>query len=628
MVRAQFMNSTSTLRHTKINLQWYEDLTEISPVGIFFTDADGNCLQVNRTWCEIAGIPPEKALAKGWLSVIHPEDLERVNRLWYESAKIQHPFHAEYRFRTPQGKSTWVVGRAKAKLSENGTLEGYVGTITDIGKTRHALEELEQSNARIQAIIAQMPVILFAFDHQRLLCAWNHEAERISGYSAGEMVGNPEAMKLLCPNLDYRRKMLAAYKERSDDFRNWDWNLVAKDGAIKTIMFSNIASDYPIEDWSSWGVGVDVTLCRRVEHDLRERIKELTCLYKLSMLTNQPNLNLELFFQEAVELFPESWQYPEITCARIIYNEHIYKTESFSASPWKLSSELHVRGHKVGAIEVYYSEQRPSASEGPFLIEERLLLDEIALQVSRTISNLLAKQDLSLLDELSNKAEELENFSHTISHDLKTPLTAIGGFSEFLSKQLAKGNFEQARFCADRIVKNTRRMERRLDEILRLAKIGRIIEPSEQIDLNKIIEETLDMMAKRLQEAQISVQFDSDLPKVVGDSIRLREVIENLLENAIRYIGNKPNQISIGYRKQGPDKIFYVKDNGIGIDPQHLNSIFELFRRHVKSIDGEGVGLAITKRIIEAHGGRIWAESEGEGAGSCFCFTLGHVIER
>jgi len=618
---------TSEQNTPTINLQWYEDLTDNSPVGIFFTDAQGNCLQVNRTWCEIAGMSPEQAKGRGWIGTIHPEDLDRVSTLWYESARNNLPFHAEYRFCTPEGKSTWVVGRANAKRAGDGTVEGYIGTITDIEETKQAVDELEKSSTRIRTILAHMPVILFAFDSRGLLCAWNHEAELVSGYPASDMIGNPEAVKLLCPDPYYRRKMLEAYKERGDDFRNWDWEVIARDGTVKHIAFSNIAKYYPIKGWTSWGVGVDMTSCRRTEHALRERVKELSCLFKLSMLSNQPDLNLDNFLQEAVELLPKSWQYPDITSARIIYEDSIFKTEPFAVTQWKLASDVHVRGRKVGLIEIYYSEERPQEAEGVFLIEERLLLDEIALQVSRTIGHVLAKQDLALLDEISTKADQLENFSHTISHDLRTPLTAIGGFAEFLGKQLAQGKLDQAQLCTNQIVANIHRMEHRLNEILKLAKIGRLIEPSEEVDLQTIIEETLKMMAKRLANAHITVEVDKDFPKVVGDSMRLHEVIENLVDNAIRYIGEPPNKVAIGCRRQDADMVFYVKDNGIGIDPQHFESIFELFRRQVKTVAGEGVGLAISKSIIEAHGGRIWVESAGEGAGSCFCFTLGKILD-
>jgi PAS domain S-box-containing protein len=622
------MNPTSVPKPPIINLQWYEALTEISTVGIFFTDADGNCLQVNRTWCEIAGISGEQALGRGWLGAIHPEDLERVTALWYESAKHNLPFHAEYRFLTPQGKATWVVGRAKAKLAADGIVEGYIGTITDIDTTKQAVAELERNTKRIRTILAHMPVILFAFDHQGLLCAWNHEAERVTGYPAGEMVGNPEAMHRLCPDSDYRREMLDTYRQRGDDYRDWDWRLTASDGTVKTIAFSNISKHYPIKGWANWGVGIDVTNCRSTEHDLRERVKELTCLYKISMLSNQANLELETFFQEVVELLPKSWQYPDITCARITYEEQTFKTEPFAVTPWKLASSITARGRKAGVIEIYYLEECPPEAEGAFLIEERLLLDEIALQLSRTITHVLNRTDLALLDEISDKAEQLENFSHTISHDLKTPLTAIGGFAEFLGKQLSQGKLDQAEFCAERIVENIRRMERRLDEILQLAKIGRIIQPSEVIDIKALIEEVLEMMATRFEQSHIEVTLDGDFPNVIGDSIRLREVFENLLDNAIRYIGEEPNRIVIGCRHHETGTVLYVRDNGIGIDPQHFESVFELFRRHASTVDGEGIGLAVTKRIIEAHGGRIWVESEGPGTGACFCFTLGHILQN
>jgi len=618
---------TSDEKAPTIDLSWYLDLTENAPVGIFFTDAEGNCLHVNGAWREIAGMSLEQAKGRGWTGAIHPEDLERVTRLWYESAKSNQPFYAEYRFCTPEGKNTWVVGRANAKLAENGSVQGYIGTITDIERIKQSAAELEKSKARVQTILAHMPVILFAFDYQGILCAWNHEAERVTGHLASDMIGNPEAMRRLCPDSDYRRKMYEAYQKRGDDYRNWEWQMVARDGTIKTIAFSNIAKYYPIEGWANWGIGVDMTSCRRIEIELRERVKELSCLYKLSMLSNQPNLDLEDFFQQAVELLPESLQYPDITSARIIYEDRIFKTEAFAATPWMLSSNIHVRGRKAGLIEIYYREERPQKAEGPFLIEERLLLDEIALQVSRTIGQVIAREDLDLLDEISAKADQLENFSHTISHDLRTPLTAIGGFAEFLGRQLAQGKLDQAQLCTNQIVANIRRMERRLDEILKLARIGRLIEPSEEVDLQFLIEETLGLMARRLEDAHIKVKVDKGFPKVVGDSVRLHEVIENLLDNAIRYIGEEPNLIDIGLRRQETETVFYVKDNGIGVDPQHFDSIFELFKRQAKTVAGEGVGLAITKSIVEAHGGRIWVESAGEGTGSCFCFTLGKVLD-
>lgn len=622
------MTQSLPKRPKEVNIGWYESLTEVSPVGIFFTDAEGNCIQVNSAWCEIAGLSPREALGRGWVRAIHPKDLERVATLWDESARNNQPFYAEYRFCTPQGKSTWVIGRASAKTAADGTTEGYIGTITDIDKTKQTLLELEESSKRIRAIIAHMPVLLFAFDHNGYLCAWNHEAEVLTGYLADDMIGNPIAMNLLCPDRVYRRQMLDAYKRRGDDYREWDWKLTAKDGTVKTIVFSNIAKSFPIDGWANWGIGVDVTAYRRNEHELCERIKELTCLYKLSQLSNQPNLNLENFLSEVVKLLPESWQFPEITTARIIYEDDIFKTDPFAVTQWKLSSELHVRNRKSGLIEIYYNDERPTAAEGPFLIEERLLLDEIALQLSRTIEHDLAKKDLTLLDELSAKAGELEQFTHTVSHDLKTPLTAIGGFAQLLKTQLSKEDFSQVEYCSKRILDITGRMEHRLDDLLKLAKLGKIVEPTEAIDLKDLIDETVLMMSKRIDDNNISVKVASSFPTILGDRTRLLEVVEILVDNAIKYIGNPPNEICVDFRIEDTETVFLIKDNGVGIDPAQRDVVFELFHRLDNRSDGYGAGLAIAKRIINAHGGQIWVESEGIDKGSCLCFTLGHVFQR
>ncbi len=611
---------------TPFDQGWYIALADISPVGIFFTDAEGNCLHVNRRWCEISGLSPTEAEGKGWLLAIHEEDLENVSARWNASVRSNQPFWAEYRFSSPQGKVTWVVGNARAVLSEDGIVTGHIGTITDIDKSKTQLVDLEQLSTHFKTIIEQMPVLLFAFDPQARLCAWNNEAVRITGYTASEMIGNPEAMELLCPDPEYRQRMLDLYKNKGDCYRNWEWQLVAKDGEVKDIAFSNISQSHPVEEWANWGVGIDITSRKEAERKLHERVKELTCLYKLSVRSNRPNLDLDEFLQDVVEIIPPAWHYPETTCARIVFKEKIFQSEAFAVSAWRLSSDLSVRGQKVGLIEIYDKEQHPPMAEGPFLLEERLLIDEISLQVSRTISHVLAKQDLKLLDELTAKTEELEQFAHTISHDLNTPLAAIAGFAELLNDRLAVGDLAQAHICAERISEIVWRMEHRISELLKLAKMGKIIEPTDEINFGEIVDEAINVLTPRLNDNHIEVKRDERFPKVLGDRTRLLEVIENLLDNAIKYIGPQPNQVEIGCRLEPAETVFFVKDNGIGVQQKHFDTIFELFKRLDKDSNGNGTGLAIIKRIIEAHGGRIWVESEGLGKGSCFCFTLGHVL--
>ncbi|MBW2450986.1 MAG: PAS domain S-box protein [Deltaproteobacteria bacterium] len=621
-------NAKPNKTYSGFDVRWYKQLVDVSPFGVVITDAKGNCLHVNRRWQEIVGMSDKQVLGKSWLQAIHDDDNEPVTQRWQEAVRQQQSFFAEYRLCKPHGQFIWVACDANPVFTPGGKLEGYVGSVTDISDVKRRLIELEKSVEGIQTVISQMPVILFAFDKKGRLCAWNSEAERVSGYSAAEMINSPNALAILCPDANYRYQMLDALKERGSEFQDWEWQLTAKDGTVKTIALSNITKIHPMKNWASWGVGVDMTERRRTEYNLRERVKEITCLYKLSQISNRPNLDISVFLQEVVGLIPPSWQFPDKTCARIVFESEAFATDPFKTSVARLSSDLRVRGRIVGLIEVYYMGGKAEAGSDPFLPEERLLIDEMALQVSRTIGHVLSRQDLALMEELSARAQELEQFSHVISHDLRTPLTAIGGYAEFLHKQINQNNIVQAKSCAQQITDISERMEKRLEEILKLAKLGKIVRPAEAVNLNDIIRETLVMLAPRIEKKDIKVSLSDNLPFVIGDQTRLCEVVENLLDNAIKYIGDKPNRLEIGCRTERNIPVFYIKDNGIGIDQKHFDSIFDLFWRINKNAEGDGTGLAIVKRIIEAHGGRIWVESDGLGKGCCFCFTLGRILDR
>lgn len=603
---------------------WLTALNDISPVGIFRTDPDGRCLHVNRRWSEIAGLTQDEAHGDGWASVLHPDDAERVFKVWKQSVIENKPFQAEYRFRTPQGKVTWVMGSATAVRDEKGELLGYIGTITDISQRRSRLERFRKAHEQTRSIIQNMPLLLEAYDEDGLICVWNREAERVTGYGAEEMTGDRDAMERLYPDPLYRASLAELWRKQGGDYENWEWELTAKDGSVHIVSWSNMSGRFPVAGWASWRIGVDVTEHHRMEAALRERLKELNCLYRLSTLCNQPELPLGEFLQRVIDLIPPAWQYPDITCARLAYDGQIYTAGDFQKTEWRQASRITVRGSSGGKLEVFYRERRPELDEGPFLHEERLLIDEIANQVAHYIETRLSSVDQALLDELSAKAEELEQFSYTISHDLKSPLTAIGGFAQFLARQISYGELSKAEFSSRRIAEMVKKMETRIEEILKLAQIGRIADLSGEVAIQDLAFEAVQMLEQNLKDIVVNIALAPDFPPVIGDAERLREVIENLVGNAIKYMGDQPApEITIGVRTDQNPPVFFVRDNGIGIEPQHAQIVFELFRQLNSDSSGDGTGLAIVKRIVEAHGGQIWVESEGRGKGATFCFTLG-----
>ena len=230
----------------------------------------------------------------------------------------------------------------------------------------------------------------------------------------------------------------------------------------------------------------------------------------------------------------------------------------------------------------------------------------------------------NLIAELERKNAELERFTYTVSHDLKSPLITIKGFLGFLRDDAKAGNLKRLESDIQRISDAADKMQRLLNDLLELSRIGRLVNESESIDLNKMISEVLELLHGRIHGGGIRVSVASDLPNVYGDRPRLFEVLQNLVDNAAKFMGDQPHpRIEIGRQGTAGDgnPILFVRDNGIGIDPKFKDRIFGLFDKLDPRTDGTGIGLALAKRIIEIHGGKIWVESE-PGKGATFYFTL------
>lgn len=230
------------------------------------------------------------------------------------------------------------------------------------------------------------------------------------------------------------------------------------------------------------------------------------------------------------------------------------------------------------------------------------------------------KELIARLEEIN---AEIERFTYTAFHDLRAPLVTIKGFLGTLKNNLDAGRVAEAHTDIRRIEAAANKLDQILTNLLEFAKIGRVIRPPQEVDMGQITREVLQMMETHSHTADITVIVSPDLPKVYGDRTRLREVLENLIENAAKFTAGRPDsQIEIGIRDPDGERVLFVKDNGQGIDPRYHNRIFNLFEKLDPGTEGTGIGLALVKRIVEIHGGRIWVESEGEGHGSTFCFTL------
>ena len=252
-------------------------------------------------------------------------------------------------------------------------------------------------------------------------------------------------------------------------------------------------------------------------------------------------------------------------------------------------------------------------------------LQTMADQVANAIQNArLFTERSSLIDELEKRNAELERFTYTVSHDLRSPLVTMRGFLGYLRQDAVSGEF--TRFDADlkRIANAVDKMQALLNDLLELSRVGRIINTPEDIPFRQIVDETIDLLSDPLEARKIKMQIQDNLPTIHVDHTRVIEIMQNLISNSIKFMGRQPNpMIEVGTRGLDEDgkPILFVRDNGMGIEPEYQGRIFGLFNRLNPEIEGTGIGLTLVQRIIEVHEGRIWVESQ-PGEGTTFFFTL------
>ena len=230
------------------------------------------------------------------------------------------------------------------------------------------------------------------------------------------------------------------------------------------------------------------------------------------------------------------------------------------------------------------------------------------------------------LSELADKNTELETFVYTVSHDLKTPIVTIEGFIGALREDFGDMIDGSAEKYLNYMSDASRNMELLIDDLLYLSRIGRLPERKTEFSFDDLMEKVLKTLQRQIDESGVAINVEKGLPVVYGEMERLCQVMENLLSNAVKYIGkeNPFPRIDVGAMDRNGQKVFFVRDNGIGIEKRYHEKIFEIFQRlpaAKKSAEGTGVGMTIVKRIIEHHGGKIWLDSE-PGKGTSFFFIL------
>jgi len=339
---------------------------------------------------------------------------------------------------------------------------------------------------------------------------------------------------------------------------------------------------------------------------LKERIKELECLYEISKLQiSMPNSSLNYIFKKILQITVKAWQYPEITQVRIVYDEQCFQTNNFKDCVNFQRADIVVGGFSRGFIEVCYIIEKPTVGEGPFLIEERSLLDALAYELSLIIERYESKEEKKLLERKLNHSDRLATLGELtagIAHELNEPLGSILGFAELI--ELDNNENTQLQKDISKIIKASKHARMVIRKLMIFSKYDE--QPIDDVNFNQVISDGFYLLEVRCDKAKIKVvkKLMPGFPSIKANSVQLSQLIVNLMVNAIHAM---PDGGKLLLQTHYDDNNLYliIEDNGIGIPEENMAKIFDPFFSTKEAGKGTGLGLSVVHGIVDSMKGKI-----------------------
>ncbi len=589
------------------------------PIGLAFVDHDMRFVSINEKLAQVANGTPEQhrgRTVREMLPLIADEVEPKLRQVLETGEAIVEseasgPIFAGGRPDTVRLRTFFPV------KDENEQLLGVSVIVEDITERKRIEEELRQRYAELSTIYRTAPIGLAYVDTELRYRAISEQLAKIHGLPVGVHFGR--RLVDLIPELgksetEIMQRVLETGEPILDE--EVDAETPAQPGEVRSYRRSII----PVrsDDGRLLGLNLvvqDITERKRTEaalrihdHAMRAAVGSIVLGDMDGRMTWVNPATEALLGYSANELIGSTGKLLVMDPEKV---EH-FRQELYEKGTW--SGEIDTRRKDGSLIQVMVHSSIVRDLSGKPICTMSWCEDVTAKRRYET-------EREALIAQLEAKNEELERFTYTVSHDLKSPLVTISGFVGMLDHDLTIGDEAAVRDDLAEINTAAVRMKRLLDELLELSRIGRVMNPPQDVSLAELAAQAV----QHVEPSAGRVQFDIDptLPIVRVDAPRLLEVLQNLIDNAVRFARDAAEpRISIGQRMQGDQRVIFIRDNGIGIETQYLKRIFNLFEQLDPQSGGTGIGLAIVKRIVEVHGGTVWAESQGLGTGATFCFTL------
>lgn len=615
----------------------FRKIFEVSPVAISIsTLADGILVDANEAFFELTGHHRETAIGKSIAELgIGGDEMERAssNARLLEQKSLQNP---SFKFTSMTGQER--IALAFYELIDLGNRPAVLSMFYDITEQRKAQMALQASEKKYRNFVKQSieGIWLLAFDEPistqlpaeeqvELIFRYGYIAEcnntiaQMYGYPSSDELRGIRLLDLQAGRIPDPMNYQATLKLVQENYRSGNRETREIDRHGEPVYFLNnsvgvIKDDYLV---GLWGTQLDITALKKTEEALRRSEARLRAL-----LNAIPDMIFEFNRDGKILQF-----IPSANNAPLLPPDEFLGKTIVDVLPSLADQTVFAIGRALdsGDVNAFRYDLQQDGKNRTFEARITPISPDTVLAMVRDVSlqKWIEEEREKLIVELEEKNAELERFTYTVSHDLKSPLITIQGFLGFIREDSRKGNLTRLDADIERISAATEKMQNLLNDLLELSRVGRIMNQPRDINFNDLVQVALELVHGRISQSGVSVSVSENLPWVRGDYERLLEVLQNLIDNACKFMGDQESpQIEIGHRGFEKDMpIFYVKDNGVGIQPQFHENIFGLFNKLDVHSEGTGVGLALVKRIIEVHGGRIWVESTA-GEGSTFFFTL------
>jgi PAS domain S-box-containing protein len=616
------------------------------------TDLQGTITYVNDRFSATSQYSREEAIGQNYHIVnsgYHPKEFFQQ---MYGTIGKGRVWHGEIRNRAKEGSIFWVEATIVPLLDSGGKPRQYITIRTDIT----ARKRLEEVREHLAAVVESSDDAIISKTLNGTVTAWNSGAERLFGYSSARAVGKSMGM-LLPPERANEESDILARIARGDRVDHFETVRVRKDG--KRIAVSATIS--PIKDSSGAIVGAskiarDITERKQAEEQLAAQAEELA----------RSRVALEaqtLMLQSVLDSIGEGLVAADEQGKFVLWNPEAEKILGPAANLPHQEWTEHYGLFMADTVTPFPSEQIPlvralrdEASVTEMFVRNRENADGAWIEASArprkdknsaVCGGVVAFRDITqrradereirkLNEELEQRVgertaqleaanHELEAFSYSVSHDLRVPLRHISGFSQMLVEEFGPTLEPGAQHYLDRIQAGTQQMGVLVDELLRLARLGRHALRLQPTKLNSIVAEMLAILQPQSEGRQVEWVI-ADLPAVECDPGLVRQVFQNLLANALKFTRPRAHAVIEVNHKEEMDGqvVFMVRDNGVGFNMKYVGKLFGVFQRlhRAEDFEGTGIGLATVQRIVHKHGGRVWAEAELD-KGATFYFTLG-----